>query len=170
MTPMLSTAETIEHLKSLPAVRERAQRVYAKAKVQDLKHFDVDVSKLTDVAKFVVALIKRDYSDKNLNIPPHTRLRHFEVGNVDRVSKLVESWKGRADNMEIVRRMVDLIVVSVLLDAGAGDRWTFEAKPDNMQGVSRFSRSEGLALASLAMFTEGRFSDDSQRGHQVDGK
>ncbi|KAF9356295.1 hypothetical protein BGX34_010006, partial [Mortierella sp. NVP85] len=166
MTPMPSTAETIEYLKSLPAVRERAQRVYAKAKAQDLKHFDVDVSKLTDVAKFVVALIKRDYSDKDLNIPPHTRLRHFEVGNVDRVSKLVESWKGRADNMEVVRRMVDLIVVSVLLDAGAGDRWTFEVKSE---GASRsFSRSEGLALASLAMFTEGRFSDDPHRGHQVD--
>ncbi|KAF9197393.1 hypothetical protein BGZ49_002192, partial [Haplosporangium sp. Z 27] len=170
MSPAPSTAETIAYLRSLPAVRERAELVYAKAQNNQLKHFDVDFSKLDDVAKFVVSLIKRDYDASEIaNIPPHTRLRHFDVGGEDRVGELVESWKGRADNMEIVRRIVDLIVVSVLLDAGAGDRWTFEVKSDNAQKVSRsYSRSEGLALASLAMFKEGRFSSDIHRSHQVD--
>ncbi|KAF9344546.1 hypothetical protein BGX26_004251, partial [Mortierella sp. AD094] len=170
MTPAPSTAETISYLRSLPAVRERAELVYSKAQDGQLKYFDVDFSKLGDVAKFVVALIKRDYDANEIpNIPPHTRLRHFDVGGKDRVGQLVESWKGRVDNLETVRRLVDLIVVSVLLDAGAGDRWTFEVKPDNIQKMARsYSRSEGLALASLAMFKEGRFSSDIHRPHQVD--
>ncbi|KAI1317894.1 hypothetical protein EDD11_007556 [Mortierella claussenii] len=170
MTPAPSTAETIAYLKSLPAVRERAEQVYAKAQDRQLKYFDVDFSKLNDVAKFVVALIKRDYdADQISRIPPHTRMRHFDVGQKDRIGQLVESWKGRVDNLETVRRLLDLVVVSVLLDAGAGDRWTFEVKSDNVQRVARsYSRSEGLALASLAMFKEGRFSSDIHRSHQVD--
>ncbi|KAG0260489.1 hypothetical protein BG011_001858 [Mortierella polycephala] len=172
MTPTPSTAETIAYLKSLPAVRERAELVYAKAREGQLKHFDVDFKKLDDVAKFVVLLIKRDYDAADIpNIPPHTRLRHFEVGQKDRIKQLCESWKGRVDTLETVRRLVDLIVVSVLLDAGAGDKWTFEVKPDNAQKVSRaYSRSEGLALATLNMFKEGRFSSDIHRSHQVDAE
>ncbi|KAF8925262.1 hypothetical protein BGZ58_000959, partial [Dissophora ornata] len=170
MTPTPSTAETISYLKSLPAVRERAEKVYAKAQDGQLKHFDVDFSKLADVAKFVVSLIKRDYEPNDIaNIPPHTRLRHFDVGQKDRIGQLLEGWKGRIDTLETVRRLVDLIVVSVLLDAGAGDRWTFQVKSDNVQKVTRsYSRSEGLALASLTMFMEGRFSSDIHRSHQVD--
>lgn len=174
MSPSPSTTETISHLRSLPAVRERAELVYAKAQEGQLKHFDVDFTKLNDVAKFVVSLIKRDFDPADIaNIPPHTRLRHFDVGNKDRVGQLVESWKSRVDIMETTRRLVDLIVVSVLLDAGAGDKWAFEVKPDNIQkgNVTRsYARSEGLALASLAMFKEGRFSSDIHRSHQVDGK
>ncbi|KAF9582439.1 hypothetical protein BGW38_000211 [Lunasporangiospora selenospora] len=170
MSPQPTASETVTYLKSLPAVRDRAEQVYAKAEAGQLKHFDVDFTKLNDVAKFVVSLIKRDFDPKEIpNIPPHTRLRHFDVGNVDRIHKLVESWKGRVDTMETVRRLVDLTVVSVLLDAGAGDRWTFEVKPDDIQKVSRsYPRSEGLALASLNMFREGRFSSDIHRSHQVD--
>ncbi|KAG9327076.1 hypothetical protein KVV02_008706 [Mortierella alpina] len=170
MTPAPSTAETIAYLKSLPAVRERSEQVYARAQEGHLKHFDVEFARLNDVAKFVVALIKRDYDAADIpNIPPHTRLRHFDVGQKDRIKELCESWNSRVDTMETVRRLVDLVVVSVLLDAGAGDRWTFEVKPDNIQKVSRtYARSEGLALASLAMFKEGRFSSDIHRSHQVD--
>jgi len=172
MSPSPSTAERIAYLKSLPAVRERSELVYAKAQANQLQHFDVDFDKLNDVAKFVVSLIKRDYDTKDIpTIPPHTRLRHFEIGSKDRIGLLLESWKGRVDNMETVRRLVDLVVVSVLLDAGAGDRWTFEVKPDDIQQkfTRSYSRSEGLALASLSMFKEGRFSSDIHRSHQVDG-
>ncbi|KAG0329444.1 hypothetical protein BG004_002332 [Podila humilis] len=172
MSPSPTTTETINHLRSLPAVRERSELIYAKAKEGQLKHFDVDFTKLTDVAKFVVSLIKRDYEPQDIpKIPPHTRLRHFDVGGKDRIAQLVESWKSRVDVIETVRRLVDLTVVSVLLDAGAGDKWTFEVKPDNIQkgtASKSYARSEGLALASLAMFKEGRFSSDIHRSHQVD--
>lgn len=55
------------YLKSIYAVRERSQLVLEKAKANQLRHFDVDMSKLGDTAKFVVSIIKvRNLrSDKN---------------------------------------------------------------------------------------------------------
>jgi hypothetical protein len=49
----------------------------------------------------------------------------------------------------------------VLLDAGAGPQWRYH---DSASG-QRIGRSEGLALASLAMFAGGAFS--SQPGHSL---
>ena len=48
------------------------------------------------------------------------------------------------------------MVTSVLLDAGAGPDWRFR---DPLTGESH-SRSEGLALASLYLFSKGTFSSD----------
>ena len=61
--------------------------------------------------------------------------------------------------------MLDLFLVSVLLDAGAGNDWTYR---DETSGQS-FSRSEGLGVASFNMFRDGFFSGDVQQPHQVDG-
>jgi hypothetical protein len=52
------------------------------------------------------------------------------------------------------RAEFDLAIVSVLLDAGAGPQWRYH---DATTGSS-IGRSEGLALASLAMFLGGAFS------------
>jgi hypothetical protein len=49
----------------------------------------------------------------------------------------------------------DLVVTSVLLDAGAGDRWTYR----DGQGQT-YTRSEGLAVASHDLFVSGAFSRD----------
>jgi hypothetical protein len=58
----------------------------------------------------------------------------------------------------------DLATVSVLLDAGAGDRWRYR---DRASGLS-FARSEGLAIASFDMFRAGAFSADPARPWRVD--
>ena len=50
---------------------------------------------------------------------------------------------------------VELAIVSVLLDAGAGNSWSYR-DPDSGQ---RYGRSEGLALASFHMYTSGLFSN-----------
>jgi hypothetical protein len=60
---------------------------------------------------------------------------------------------------------VDLATVSVLLDAGAGDRWRYR---EAASGRS-FARSEGLAIASFDMFRAGAFSSDPARPWRVDG-
>jgi Protein of unknown function (DUF1688) len=52
------------------------------------------------------------------------------------------------------RAEFDLAIVSVLLDAGAGATWRYN---DVVTGRA-IGRSEGLALASLAMFCDGLFS------------
>jgi hypothetical protein len=56
-------------------------------------------------------------------------------------------------------------VVSVLLDAGAGTKWSYKSK----ESGKVYSRSEGLAVASLEMFKSGLFSSDPTEPCQVDG-
>lgn len=70
------------------------------------------------------------------------------------------------DLKEQARRTVDLFVVSVLLDAGAGNSWKYR---ESITGLT-FSRSEGLGVASLHMFESGLFSSSSEQPYQVDGK
>jgi Protein of unknown function (DUF1688) len=69
------------------------------------------------------------------------------------------------DRKEKTKRLIDLFLVSVLLDAGAGNDWTYR---DETSGMS-FNRSEGLGVASFNMFKDGFFSGDVDRPHRVDG-
>lgn len=61
--------------------------------------------------------------------------------------------------------MIDLFLISVLLDAGAGNKWSYKSK----ESGKVYSRSEGLAVASLEMFKSGLFSSDPTEPCQVDG-
>ncbi len=82
---------------------------------------------------------------------------------------LITQWKSTPnppDVKEISRRLLDLFLVSVLLDAGAGNSWFFK---EQSSGLS-FSRSEGLGVASFAMFEQGLFSGDPSNPYQVDGR
>lgn len=58
-----------------------------------------------------------------------------------------------------------MFVISVLLDAGAGTKWSYKSK----ESGKIYSRSEGLAVASLEMFKSGMFSSDPTEPCQVDG-
>jgi hypothetical protein len=69
------------------------------------------------------------------------------------------------ERAEQARCRIDLAVVSVLLDAGAGATWRY-LEP---QSGRAFTRSEGLAVASLRAFQAGAFSSDRTRPLQVDG-
>ena len=55
--------------------------------------------------------------------------------------------------------------MSVLLDAGAGDVWTFKEPTTG----TTYGRSEGIAVASLYMFTAGVFSTVEGPKECVDG-
>jgi hypothetical protein len=80
---------------------------------------------------------------------------------------MIDLWKGAdVDEKEITRRLIDLFFVSVLLDAGAGDDWRFiEPETDR-----KYERSEGIAVASLYMFSAGDFADPNAGvGTSVDG-
>ncbi|KAJ5360237.1 Protein of unknown function DUF1688 [Penicillium concentricum] len=153
------------YLRSIHAVRERSNIVLEKAKRNQLNHFDVDMSKFEATASYVVSIIKRDYAPDYENIPPHGRWQHFDVGGRPRINQLLQSWPSRIDAQERTRRLIDLFVVSVLLDAGAGNKWSYRSK----ESGKVFSRSEGLAVASLEMFKSGLFSSDPTEPCQVDG-
>ncbi|KAI9838441.1 MAG: hypothetical protein M1838_004607 [Thelocarpon superellum] len=153
------------YLRSIHAVRERCQLVLNRAYTGQLAHFDVDLSKFGETAMYVISIIKRDYGSDYASIPPHGRWQHFDVGGRPRIDHLLDSWPSAIDASERTRRLIDLFVVSVLLDAGAGAKWQYKSK----QSGRIYRRSEGLAVASLEMFSAGLFSSDGAQPFQVDG-
>jgi hypothetical protein len=94
----------------------------------------------------------------DLSIPYHARWRHFAAGGRDRWGELAASLGG-LEGAEVARLRVELCVVSVLLDAGAGAAW-FYTEPAT---GAVLNRSEGLAVASLDAFRAGLFSGDPLR-------
>ncbi|KAF7547135.1 hypothetical protein G7Z17_g7936 [Cylindrodendrum hubeiense] len=152
------------YLRSLGAVRERSKIVTDKAFRNDLKHFDVDMQKFPDVVTFVSGIIKRDYDAPFTSIPPHGRYQHFAVGGRDRIAQLLSTWPDTVDNTERCRRLIDLFLVSVLLDAGAGTQWSYKSNENGRI----YRRSEGIAVASLEMFKAGLFSGNPGNRFQVD--
>jgi len=136
------TAELLQ----IGAVRKQCNRIYDLAKKDDLYFFTVDESKIPAAVDFVEKVVKDVYP--KLDIPSHSRLRH--LGDVP---VLLSSWA--CDATEKARRLIDLVTVSVLLDAGAGPTWKYVSADG-----SSHSASEGLAVASLDMFNDGFFSSD----------
>ncbi|KAJ4148487.1 hypothetical protein LMH87_002953 [Akanthomyces muscarius] len=152
------------YLRSLGAVRERTKIVFDKLMANKLHHFDVDMTKFPDVVTFVSGLIKRDYDAPFNTIPGHGRYQHFCVGGRDRIADLLSTWPSTVDNTERCRRLIDLFLVSVLLDAGAGTSWSYKSTENGKV----YRRSEGLAIASLEMFKTGLFSGNPDNKYQVD--
>ena len=78
----------------------------------------------------------------------------------------MQTWPSTVDSQERTRRLIDLFLVSVLLDAGAGTKWQYKSK----ESGKVFRRSEGLAVASLEMFKTGLFSSNEEQPFQVDSE
>ena len=96
-------------------------------------------------------------------IPIHGRFRHF---GADRLKALDDTLARRDhDASARARAQIDLVVVSVLLDAGAGTDWRYR---DPSTGAE-LARSEGLAVASFHMFMDGAFSHDDTPSATADG-
>ena len=142
-------------LLSAKAVRLTSQRVYENV-ASGNGHFNLHEEKLPELAETVCTVIRETYPD--MQIPFHARLRHFRTFNQDRMAKLLGKIASRSvtDRSKII---IDLIVVSVLLDAGAGSEWSYFEKETGEE----FFRSEGLAIASFHMFCEGLFSMEYRR-------
>lgn len=105
--------------------------------------------------------------------PAHCRRNHFtttsNAGKIDRVAALLGDPRFPTAPVEQARTLIDLYIVSVLLDAGAGNEWSYS---ETVQGVElwRGGRSEGLAVASFHMFCQGAFSSDPNVPLRVDCK
>lgn len=152
-SPRPEDVAAARRLLSAEAVRERANILFDLALMERLDHFRVDLSRLDPVAEWVERLIRSEHP--SLQVPPHSRWRNFEVGGIDRWASLVPS-RDWVDEREFGRAAIDLAMVSVLIDAGAGARWTYAEAATG----ETFSRTEGLAIASFAMFASGLFSTD----------
>lgn len=146
-------------LRSAAAVRERCARVHDWVAQGRSRHFGLDETRLEAVATFVAHVTQSTYPD--LVIPHHSRWRHFSAGACDRWAALPLAHMSA---IERARAAIDLTVVSVLLDAGAGAAWRYR---DVATGLV-FTRSEGLAVASLDMFRAGAFSSEPDQPLWVD--
>ncbi|BAH48635.1 URC4/urg3 family protein [Rhodococcus opacus] len=148
-------------LRTTTAVRERAQLLVRRAREGGSRWFDVDDGALQTAAGEVVDVTHARYPD--LKIPFHSRWRHFEAGGVDRKAEL-DARLAALDAPGRARAMIDLAVVSVLLDAGAGPDWQYREEASGQ----RFARSEGLGVASWHAFLGGLFSSDGAQPLRVD--
>ncbi|HEX4411864.1 MAG TPA: URC4/urg3 family protein [Xanthobacteraceae bacterium] len=148
-------SETAAALSLLNAgtVRTRAHILFDVGLDDRLPHFRVHLDKLEDVANLVIATTRKNYP--SLNVPFHARWRHFFTNGVDRYAPLAARASDAASR---ARAAFDLVILSVLLDAGAGAQWRYR---DPATGAD-IGRSEGLALASLDMFAAGAFTADAK--------
>src|SRR6516162_11374976 len=118
-TPSPVPPPILAQLRSAVAVRERCAMVHRWVAEGRSPHFSLDESLLPRVADYVADVTLAAYPD--LKIPYHSRWRHFSAGGIDRWGELAA--RSDADAFERARMAADLATVSVLLDAGAGDRW-----------------------------------------------
>jgi hypothetical protein len=144
-------------------IRERCANVLAAADAGLSRHFRVERGHLDAAASRVAAVTRLRYP--SLDIPCHSRWRHFEAGGVDRRGELDRALAGHSAAAR-ARARIDLAVVSVLLDAGAGAAWTYVEPRSGL----RFARSEGLAVASFRAFMAGAFSTHSDDPLRVDAQ
>ena len=137
------------------AVRERCHELLSACERGALPHFVLVPERLAGVADYVADEVRRNYP--SLDIPFHSRWRHFEPGGIDRISPLLAG----IDGPERARIRFDLAITSVLLDAGAGAAWRWTEPGTGLE----LARSEGLGVASLRLFASGALSSDP--GHPL---
>ncbi|MEO1374289.1 MAG: DUF1688 family protein, partial [Cyanobacteria bacterium J06635_10] len=158
-----STLDKIAYLRSPSCIRERCRQLYDYVIAGKSQYFACDLTQLERVADYVIEVMRGEYPD--LQIPFHSRWRHFEAGEIPRLSWLDEKL-ARSSPIEKAIAKYDLAIISVLLDAGAGKNWQYTEPETQLI----FARSEGLAIASYQMFCQGIFSSDSNNPLQVDAQ
>jgi hypothetical protein len=164
-SPALDEEGLYQFLMTPLAVRECAEAIYAVALSGESAYFTVDEGKLADVAERVAAVTRAAYPDVR-RVPFHGRLRHFDAGGVHRVARFEELLAARgADDAERLRARFELVITSVLLDAGAGPTWSYvepKAALASSAAGGVYSRSEGLAVASYDWFLNGGLASDGK--------
>jgi len=146
--PEPPAADELSYLRTPRAIRERCEALYGLALADELEHFALDEARLDPVVDRVLAVTRELYPDL-ARIPYHGRFRHFGAGGVDRLAQLDRSLSGLSREEQLMARF-ELVITSVLLDAGAGERWSYRGADGG-----RYTRSEGLAVASYDWFVSG---------------
>lgn len=156
-----AAAEAVRLLRKPQLVRERCANITAAVAADRSPHFRLERARLQDVARRVARLTLERFPDGR--VPLHSRWRHFEAGGSSRKALMDGRSQGLSAG-ELARTRIDLAVLSVLLDAGAGPDWHF-VEPGTQR---RLVRSEGLAVASFHAFMSGAFSSDVRVPMRVD--
>lgn len=168
--PEAPAGAALAELRSTAAVRARANGLLVRARLGDSAWFTVNDGAMDTAAALVAQLTRARYP--GLHIPHHSRWRHFETGGIDRTGQLDAELELRhASAAERARAEMDLAVVSVLLDAAAGADWGYVEPPTGgCPAPHRYTRSEGLAVASFHAFMAGLFSSDAADPYRADAE
>ena len=144
----------LQYLRTPKAIRERAAQVLKHVEDGRSAWWSVDGNGLEQAVQATLSVTAKRFANPAA-IPFHSRWRHFEAGGRDRWAALAPRLAALSKE-EVARRRMDLAVVSVLLDAGAGPAWSYR-EPETGE---IYARSEGLGVASFHMFANGAFSRD----------
>jgi hypothetical protein len=160
----MSASAALRELSSPETIRARCHNVLSAALAGRVPSFHVDLMRLPEIARFTAAVTRRRYPE--LRIPPHSRFAHFDAGGVARLAALEQELAIRTRdvpdaNKERARALIDVVVTSVLLDAGAGMAWRYR----ELESGLTLDRSEGLAVASLAWVKRGGLSSRGEPYH-----
>ena len=166
----------IAELRSTTTIRLRAGAMLARARRGESTWFTVNDGAMITTATLVADVTRARYP--NLKIPYHSRWRHFEAGGRDRLAVFNQKFDLLSPQASLAERagaQIDLALVSVLLDAGAGAGWRYqeagesgESRKSTPRPPREFSRSEGLGVASFHAFMSGLFSSDAASPLQAD--
>lgn len=148
----MSSAYEAERLLTAGAVRGTAREMLRLALNWQLPEWSIHPDRMHVAADLVAETVRANYPD--LNVPFHARWRHFVVEGRDLWAELETPGDAEAR----ARAAFDLVIPSVLLDAGSGPGWRYH---DAETGAD-LARSEGLGVASFRMFQSGAFSSDPQ--------
>ncbi len=151
------------HLRKPSTIRRRCHHVLEWVIGDHSQFFRVQLDKLGSVADYVSDETRMNYP--SLDVPFHARRQHFFAGAHDRLAALRAKTPGMSAK-DFARQEMELTIVSVLLDAGAGTSWKYKEKSTG----ETFGRSEGLAVASFDLFCAGLLSSDPNKPSQVDKK
>ncbi len=130
------------------AVRDAANEMFRLAESGSLPQWGLDLSRMDAAADLTAETVRANYPD--LKVPFHARWRHFSAEGRD----LWAEADKPSDPMALGRAAFDLVIPSVLLDAGAGPDWRYRDETG-----AELSRSEGLGVASLRMWQSGALDD-----------
>ncbi len=153
----------VTYLRSPIAIRERCEELFAMVLEGNSSYFTCNLDRLGQVADYVIDVMYAEYPD--LHIPFHSRWRHFEAGGIERLKDFDRALAHLEPTEKAVAKL-DLAILSILLDAGAGSSWVYYEESTE----SNFKRSEGLAIASLHMFSKGSFSSDRHQIYCADAR
>ncbi len=158
--PQCADSHPAAKLLTANAVRARCAAIMAAAERGETRHLAWQPDRIKAAAAYVADTIRQRYP--SLDVPYHSRWRHFEVGGVDRWAQIAAALPD--NRAERARTRIDLAITSVLLDAGAGAAWRYV---DAATGTT-LARSEGLAVAGLRLFAAGAFSARTDAPYAAD--
>jgi len=152
----------LKYIFSTDGIRDKAEFLF-NCLIEGRTHFHLFPEKIDEVVQYILDVTEENYPEGN--IPFHSRWGHFDVGGVGRLEEL-DKLLGELNSQEKTEAKLDLVLVSVLLDAGIDANWSYKEESTG----KLWSRSEGLAVMSLRGFEKGFFSSDPNNPYQVDSE